>query len=155
MSRVLGSAFLMTVASALLILAGCGEGEVAEKKEGKGHDDHAEHSEHAETLEGAMKELVAFKATIQSAFEDKKPDDAHDALHEVGHVLEELPELAEKEKMSAEDVKTLKDAVEVLFEGFGELDKGMHGEKGKSYEELSEGIDGAMKTLSGLMSKSE
>ncbi len=148
MSRILCSAFLMTAVGTLLMFAGCGEGTTGEKQTGSDKS----HPDHAETLEGAMKELAGFKTAIQKAFEDKKPGSAHDALHEVGHVLEELPELAKKEEMSEENIKTLKDAVDVLFDGFGELDKSMHGKTGKSYEEVAKSLDDAMTTLNGLMS---
>lgn len=65
---------------------------------------------------------------ICKAFVEGKPDDAHDVLHDVGHALEQLPILAAKEgKFSAEQLTTINQSVEAMFDGFGKLDDSMHG----------------------------
>lgn len=72
--------------------------------------------------------IEAMATQICKAFSEGTPDDAHDALHEVGHSLEQLPELAAKEgKLNEEQMTVVNEAVEALFDGFGKLDDTLHG----------------------------
>ena len=70
-----------------------------------------------------------------------------DCVNRVGHILGEIPALADKESISDEDKAAIKSAVEDLFEGFGELDDKMHGGEGATYEEVADKIAQAMATL--------
>ena len=112
-----------------------------------GHD-HGEHK-HATTFAGALQEVDEFRVSIKDAFANKKPEDAHDALHEIGHVLESIEGLS---TASTDEAKqSLKKAVDELMECFGELDKTLHGETGKTYEAVADRIDAAMSTLKGMV----
>ncbi|MEY3457796.1 MAG: hypothetical protein RL215_953 [Planctomycetota bacterium] len=110
-------------------------------------DEHGHEHEHPESLADALVELDDLHAVISKAFNDKKPDDAHDPLHDVGHVLEEIVELAKTENVPADRIATIETSVKALFEGYGELDKTMHGGEGKTWEEVSGAIDEALKNL--------
>ncbi len=105
---------------------------------------------HPETFEAAMEQLTTFKSQIQTAFEGGTPDDAHDALHEIGHVLECLPELATKVTDDADKKKAVAEATEKLFDAYEKLDKSMHGGDAIEYVSIKEDVDSAFTALSGI-----
>jgi hypothetical protein len=105
---------------------------------------------HPETFSAAMEQLATFKTQIQTAFEGGTPDDAHDALHEVGHVLGELPELAAKVTEDADKKKAVSEATEKLFDAYEKLDMSMHGGEEVKYEAIKEDVDSAMAVLTGI-----
>ncbi|MEM8736246.1 MAG: hypothetical protein AAGG44_18595 [Planctomycetota bacterium] len=96
---------------------------------GHDHDGHADHDDDApESFAEALTSITSMKSNICKAFANKTPDDAHDELHEVGHLLEEMPSLAAKvEGISKEQLAKVEAAVEELFDGFSELDGTLHG----------------------------
>ena len=85
---------LAMVAFALTIV-GC---EPAKPKADAGADtaDHGHDHAHAETLADAVKELEGICATIKAAFAKDDAEAAHEPMHEVGHVLGEIPDLVAK-----------------------------------------------------------
>ena len=58
-----------------------------------------------------------------------------------------IPELAKKEKVSADNQAAIETAVNSLMEAFGRVDKSMHGQEGSTYTEESATIDAALTTL--------
>lgn len=123
-----------------LTIVGC---EPAKPKVSAGADDH----KHAETLTGAVKELEGICATIKSAFAKDDAEAAHEPMHEVGHVLEEMPDLIAKSSLDDAGKAEVKNAADSLFDAFNAVDAGMHGSGGKKYSEVSETIDAALKIL--------
>jgi hypothetical protein len=115
-------------------------------------EDHQHEHAHAETLAEAVTELNELHSEIAKAFTADKPDDAHDALHDVGHVLEELAPLAKNEKLPDDRMAAIETAVTTLMDGYGELDKTMHGAEGKSWSEVSASIDEALKSIKAAVS---
>lgn len=105
---------------------------------------------HPETFVAAMQELETAKSQIQTAFENGTPDDAHDALHEIGHVLECLPELAKTETEDPAQHQAVADATDKLFDAYEKLDGSMHGGDEVKYESIKEDIDSAIATLNGI-----
>lgn len=88
----------------------------------------ASSEEQAASFRESVAGIEAMATTICKAFADGTPEDAHDALHEVGHSLEKLPALAAKEgKLTEEQMTVVNEAVEALFDGFGKLDDTLHG----------------------------
>ncbi len=100
---------------------------------------------HATTLPGAMKELEEHIATITKAFTASKPDDAHDALHDVGHVLIGLPDLAKS--LPEEKKAAVKKAADELTSCFSALDETMHGGPETPFTKVGERITAAMAEL--------
>ena len=138
------------MALTLSLLAGSGCGEVPNSvpvatSHNHDHDDH-EHS--PESLKDAITELTSLRNSIRDGFAKNDPDAAHDPLHEVGHVLEAVPELAKKEKASEENQVAIEAAVNTLMDAFGRVDKTLHGQEGSTYSEESATIDTALETLS-------
>ena len=100
------------------------------------------------TLAIALAEIDKHRVEIKEAFLKKQPEDAHDALHEVGHSLESIVGLSGAKTVEAK--QSVKKAVDELFECFGALDDSLHGKTGKSYEEVGERIDAALAVLKGI-----
>ncbi len=113
------------------------------------HDDDHGH-EHPETFADAMTQLSEFKTQIQTAFTTGDPDDAHDALHEVGHVLESLPDLAGKVTEDDASKEAVAAATDKLFDAYEKLDGSMHGGDEVKYETIQSEIDDAFTTLQGI-----
>ncbi len=109
--------------------------------------EHGEGHHHPETLADAMTELTELRDAIRDAFAADDTDKAHDPLHEVGHIIEVVRELAEKEKLPEDRVAIVKSSTEELFNAFGEVDKTMHGGEGSTYKDVSGKIDAAMVAL--------
>ena len=120
------------------------------KKTGTASSKHEGGHKHATTLAGALKEIEEFRGTIKEAFAKKSPDDAHDALHEIGHVLGSVTELAAPATDEAK--KSLKTAVDELFDCFSAMDDTLHKKStGKTYEEVADRIEAAMSTLNAMV----
>ena len=116
---------------------------------GADHDDDHDHAgdehEHHETYAEAVTELDSLRLAIRDAMAGNNMDAAHDAVHEVGHILEELPALAAKETAAADD--SVKPAIDKLYECFDQIDQKLEGGTGKTYDEVAEPIEVAMATL--------
>lgn len=132
----------------LLLTTGCNETPPAPPVADHAHDEHAHH--HPETLAEAVTELTELRDTIRDAFAANDPDKAHDPLHEVGHILETVSDLAKEEKLSDEKLAIVKSSVDTLMQSFGDIDKSMHGQEGASYKDVSTKIDDAIKALTEL-----
>ncbi|MFK7736491.1 MAG: hypothetical protein AB8B50_10700 [Pirellulaceae bacterium] len=121
------SLFSCLLASCLLVIPGCGESggtdETVTASTGSDHDDHDEHGIH--TMDEGFEELGECYASIKTAFEGGTPGDAHDALHEVGHALTEMKELAAD--LPEEKMASAVGAIEALMDAFTTLDGTMHG----------------------------
>ncbi len=113
-----------------------------------GHDHEGHEHDHANmSFSAAISELEELSGTISESMAKDDADAAHDPLHEVGDLLEQLPELAKKDGLSQADQKTVNGAVAKLMDAYGAVDAIMHGEEGKSWDEVKDEIDEATKTL--------
>ena len=134
------------------VLVGSGCGDSPKPVDVGSSDEHAhnhdDHDHGPESLKDAITELTSMRDTIRDAFAKKDHDAAHNPLHEVGHVLEAIPELAKKEKVSAENQAAIEKAANSLMDAFGRVDKTMHGQEGSAYSEESATIDATLVTLS-------
>jgi len=136
----------------LLVGSGCTESSktdtaASSAEHAHSHDDHGHHHG-PESLKEAISQLTSMRDTIRDGFAKNDQDAAHDPLHEVGHVLEAMPELAKTEKVSAKDQAAIEKAVNSLMDAFGRVDKTMHGQEGSTYSEESATIDATLITLS-------
>ncbi len=89
--------------------------------------------------------LRKFHDQIKTAFEAGKPDDAHDALHEIGHVLEALEK--QVDTVAADKQEGAKAAVQALFDAYTKIDKSMHGGDEVKYADLGEDVAKNVATL--------
>lgn len=123
----------------------------ASSAEHDGDDDHSEGE--APSPAETMEKLTELNSQIIQAFEAGTPDDAHDALHEVAHLLEDLPEtLAKNKEFPAESMTVVNAAVERLFNGYTELDETLHGsEEEIDLAKIKQEIDSALTELKGAV----
>ena len=155
------SCTLPALSLAFFVIAGCNTGENQNKPivadasqvDEHGHDHHGEGGhDHAESFGEAVEELAELRDTVRDAFAAEDLDTAHGPLHDVGHLLDEVSELAGKEELTEEQQTAVKSSVDKLFDLFGSVDKMMHGQEGSEYSEVSDDIDAAIATLSELAS---
>ena len=155
--------FLMLVGICISMVSftGCGgtEGDTQTEQSSAGdehdhdhdHDhDHGDEDQQDEPVDfaTALASVETMKETICSAFAKETPEDAHDELHEVGHTLEKLPELAGKSKeLAADQQSEVNRLVEVLFDGFGKLDDTLHGGEAVDIAELDKELTQALADL--------
>lgn len=153
MNHLLRFAACLALFGSTAALIGCGSSEarspVAVVDEHDHH--HTSHDDsHEHTPSGSLANLVTkveeLSATIQDAFKAGDPEKGHGPLHEIGHVLEALPEIAAKESLASAQQEQLKAAVDSLMDSFGALDERLHGSgnDGKSFDEVAAQIEAAM-----------
>ena len=115
-------------------------------------DEHAhEHVEIKSFAEG-IEQLGKFRDEIKAAFEKGSPGDAHDALHEIGEIIEALPGLAAKQgELDQATTDAIESAKESLMDAFTKLDGVMHGGEAVEYSTVGPDIQTAMDTLKGYV----
>lgn len=117
------------------------------------HDDDHEHA-HPETLAEGLVAVEKMWTGIRTALKAGKLDEADDMVHEVGHLLEDLPALLEKAKLPAAVTEAGKKAIDEIFSCFESIDTALHaGEeeaKKLDLDGLSSRIEAAFKSVSGL-----
>lgn len=129
--------------SLVFFVAGCGgsttensPSDTATAGAANDHDHAGEHEhDHAgaetakpETYSAAIDKLSQLTEEVCTAFKNETPEDAHESLHSVGHLLESLPALASKQMTLPEaSMAELNASVETMFDAFTELDGTLHG----------------------------
>ena len=148
---------------ASLSLAGCGDSPTtapdspAEQQDHdhQAHGDEHEHAHaHSESFAEALTEVEEFHAAIKAAIGANDLDKADGPIHEVGHVLEELPKLAAKESLPESDLEQVKQTVDTLMDRFGAVDERIHDGDAdgaaKLYDEIAEEVDEAIAALKAI-----
>jgi len=162
-----------TLVSCGLFLGGCGTSAPAPSSDqaSEAHDHHDEHGDHGhdhghdhdhdhghahaapESLSAAVSTLAGLRDKIDAALSEADLETADGPVHEVGHILESLPALADKAAVNAEQSETVKQAQAALFEAFGALDKTIHGKSsGKSWDDVKETVNSAIADLQNVTS---
>lgn len=124
------------------------EDEHAEEHAHEHSHDHADHEhEHPETYAAAVARLDQLRGVVEAASKGDDLAKADDDVHEIGHLLEDLDKLAEKETFG-DDVKAeIKQAAEDLMDAFEQVDARIHGDEGKAYSDVAEKINAAVSLL--------
>ena len=104
------------------------------------------------SFKDSVAQLVSIRNNIRDCIAAGDLDGAHGPLHEVGHVLEHVAKQVTGESFSEGDVASVKAATEELLDAFGEVDKTFHGGEGAPYEDMSDKIDAAVKTITDIAS---
>jgi hypothetical protein len=129
---------------------------------GPGHDhdhghDHGHDHDHPESFAAGVAQLQATVAAVKDHLAVGATDAADEAVHGLGHLIEDVQGLLSKEKLSEEAKATASKALEELFECFDKLDTAIHAPEGKSqppaevHASLAERIDAAIKSLQGTL----
>ena len=115
------------------------------------HDDEHHDAHHDAGHPASYAEAVALVAKLQIQMKDALAAGdmkaADEPLHEIGHVLEEIPALAGNQSLSAPDKEKIKKAVHVLFDVYGEIDEEVHSEDTISYKPYAQKIESALGIL--------
>lgn len=148
--------FLISVTT----LIGCGDSANKDKDDKKTSgkaDDHDHDHDAPESYAAAVKEIKEMRDAVAKAEEGGNLADAHDPLHEVGHVLEAVESLAKKEALDATQLEGVKKAVDDLYDGFGAVDAKLHNDEknAKTFAEVKDKIDGAISTLESHLKSAE
>lgn len=163
-------ALLVVVLAPCLALVGCLSSSppantpakpMAEKATAGGHDhDHGhDHDEHdrPESFAAGVAQLQATVAAVKDHLAVGATDAADDAVHTLGHLIEDVQGLLSKEKLGEEAKAAASKALDELFECFDKLDTAIHAPEGKSqppaevHASLTERIDAAIKSLQGTL----
>jgi len=111
--------------------------------EGEESHDHAS----AATLSEAVQEVVALNEQIREGLAEGDTAKADGPVHKIGHVLEEVEQLAGKASLDDTQKQDVKLAIEKLFDAFGKIDEKLHGGKGADYQDVAPQIDEAIQKL--------
>lgn len=116
-------------------------------------DAHAGH-EHAAALPRDLSSgIAALKdhyEAIKAAFEQGDTEKAHEPLHDVGGVLEALPELAKAAGLAGADAEKLTQSVDKMFEAYGTIDAALHDGKPADYKAVAGVLDENMAAISSV-----
>lgn len=108
---------------------------------------HDEEHAHASTYPEAVTMLEGMRDKIRDAFAKGDGQSADETVHEIGHALEDVTELAKKASLSEEDQVAVGTAVESLLDAFDKIDSKLHGGDGVDYDQVAADIDAAFETL--------
>lgn len=102
---------------------------------GHDHDDHHghDHGAHAQprTLREGVERLVSLAAEVKRHLAADARDEADDAVHGLGHALEDLQGLVRTSDLAVATKAAATKALDDLFECFDSLDTALHAEPGK------------------------
>jgi hypothetical protein len=143
-------------------LVGCGSGSRSDpaRTASHQHDDHDQdhhdraHAAPADFL-AAVTVLRGHFETIRDALSENDVDTAHDPIHEVGHLLEGLPDLAGKAGLTSQDLAAAQAAITAMFEAYGQIDKAIHGGEEADYEAVRDKLDKGMADLDAVAARAK
>lgn len=152
--RIFLSSFIV---AALLLGSGCdskpvgkaGDPKAAHDHSHDGHDhDHKETAASpADALKSMLEKSVAATQKIYDAGNGGKVEDAHDELHDIGHFLEALPELAKKAALDTASQEAINKASKSLFEVMGKIDELLHDGKEVKFDDFKADMDAGLSEL--------
>jgi len=123
------------------------------------HDhDHHDH-DHPKTLAEGVAALGKAAAAVKDHLAADARDKADDAVHELGHLLEDVQGLVGTSDLAADAKKAATAAVDDLFDCFDKLDTALHAEPGTGdspaevHASLAERVEAAIKALTGAVAK--
>lgn len=122
---------------------------------GHGHDHGHDHGAHEppETFAAGVTALESLVADVAVKLAGGEADAADDAVHGLGHVLDDLQGLLKKSTLAEEARAAAGKAIDDLFECFDELDTALHAAPGKAdppaevHARLKDRIEAAVKAL--------
>jgi hypothetical protein len=143
--------------SLVLFSSGCGSGDRGAHPPTAVHQDDQHHHAAPEDFASGVAVLRGHFQTIRDALGQEVADigTAHDPLHEVGHLLEDLSKLAGQAGLSAEDRATAEAAITAMFEAYGQLDQAIHEGQPVDYESVRDKLDKAMADLDAVAERAK
>jgi hypothetical protein len=141
----------VSLMSGCLFILGCNPPKPAEPKTGEHQHEH-EHEHHFASYSEAVAGLDEEIGEVKDAAEAGDLAKADEPVHHVGHILDDLSKLAEKDGIAPDEIKGAKDE---LFDCFAKIDAKIHGGTGSTYDELADRIAAAMDTLRSKVKREE
>jgi hypothetical protein len=146
---------ILLICGTAVYLNGCGSGQEKDsastpKPVQEQHDDDHDHDhDHGlpETFAAGVQMLKEHHQEIKTAFESGNDDHAHEPLHCIGELLENLPQLAKSAGIADDQVKVVQDAVDKMFEAYGNVDAAMHNDEKADYASVSNTLDESLAVL--------
>jgi hypothetical protein len=141
---------------ACIAFSGCdspGPTKPAGAKSGSGHSHSHSHDHENLTLKDAVAKTLEMATKIQAAGVKGDFDAAHDEIHDIGHLLEDLVALAKSESKSDEIQASVKSTAESLFSSMGKVDKALHDGKTVKYEEIKDAYETGLANLKSISEK--
>lgn len=120
--------------------------------------DHADH-DHPKTLAEGVAALGKAAAAVKDHLAADARDKADDAVHDLGHLLEDVQGLVGTSDLAADAKKAATAALDDLFDCFDKLDTALHAEPGKGdspaevHASLAERVEAAIKALTDATAK--
>ena len=130
------------VLMSIIVVVGCGNQQV--------NSTATPNKSNSKTFGETVAQLIAMKNKIRDGFASGDIESAHGPLHEVGDVLDGLLVLAQGADIPADQLASVEEAKETLFDAFGRIDMTLHGGEGSTYEEEEEKIEEAMDFIANL-----
>lgn len=121
---------------------------------GVGHDHDHGGEKHPESLAEAIDAIAKSGKRILDAFKSGNPDDAHDELHDIGHLIESLPALGAKSGLTPEANSTIATANEKLMDAFGKLDESLHGGEEQNLDDITRAVESSLAELQSIVPSS-
>ena len=117
-------------------------------------EEHEGHH-HPETLADLVAELDTLAATVRGGLEKGVREEADSAVHEFGHLVEDVEALAKEAKLPEGVEAAVVKAGSDLFDAFDKLDQAIHGsgDVAEAWKGQAEGIEAALKTLKDAVAK--
>lgn len=147
------SLFHICMFSLCLFIMGCSNASDPENAgHGHSHDHnghhHHDHSGPKASYDVLVTQICEHRDAIKSAFDADNKDEAHDPLHEIGHLVGQLPDAAAETDMSEADWNQVKEASDSLMESFGKVDAMFHGDdEGVEFSEVEQNVQDAITVL--------
>lgn len=122
-----------------------------------GHDHGGHEHDHPESFAAGVAQLQATVAAVKDHLAVGASDAADEAVHALGHLIDDVRALAAHEQLGSEATATATQALDDLFDCFDKLDTAIHAPAGQSptpadvHASLAERIDGAIKALQGTL----
>lgn len=145
---------LLLVATIALAVAasGCGPAESAGDADSgdHGHDHDHDHGDRPESLQAAVDKLTSIRDTVRTAMLEGDANAAHGPLHEVGELLDALPDVAAETDLAEEDWNAVQAATDELRIAFAAIDKAFHtkdADKKAAYEQVADELDDAIEDI--------
>ncbi|REK17420.1 MAG: hypothetical protein DWQ37_06425 [Planctomycetota bacterium] len=134
-----------------MFVCGC----TSAKQESAEHDDHGhshdhEHADAPESLPVAIVELRKNWEAISQVINGSDSESAHDRLHDVGTLLEAMPDLAAETDLPESEWNEIKSEADKLLDAFGDIDLAFHKEDGDrvaAYDAAKSTIDEGIAAL--------
>jgi len=134
------------------LASGCGSpSQPAANSGGSATESHDHAHDHAApaSLADAVAQIKTHLTTVKDAFAAGKPDDCDDALHELAEILEQVPDVAAKEKLPEADVAAIKTASSALMDALMKIHDGFHdaNAKGSTYDDVKSVLEEQLAAL--------